>query len=87
MSFKKKVMEGGMRLMTHPRVMGLMSNPKVMNVVMKAFQLRSTAQAALDEKVKIIARMLNLATREDLRDLKAALQRMQDALDKREGSE
>jgi hypothetical protein len=74
------IMERGMRLMGDPRVMKLMSNPKVMNVAMQAFQLRSKAQASLDEKRKAFASLFKLATREDLSELRSTLRSIEQSL-------
>jgi uncharacterized protein YlxW (UPF0749 family) len=80
MDLKKMVMERGMKLMSDPRVMKLMSNPKVMNVVMKGFQLRGKAQATIDEKVKLLAKTLKLATREEVSELKQTIRTLETAL-------
>src|SRR4030095_13204649 len=80
MNLKKMVMERGMKLMSDPRVMKLMSNPKVMNVVMKGFQLRGKAQATIDERVKMLARTLKLATREEVNELKQTIRTLETAL-------
>lgn len=80
MSLKKMVMERGMKLMSDPRVMKLMSNPKVMNVVMKGFQLRGKAQQSIDQKTKALAKMLRLATREEVSELKQTIRTLETAL-------
>ena len=80
MSVKRMMMERGMKLMSDPRVMKLMSNPKVMNVAMQAFQIRSKAQASIDEKVKSLAKTLKLATRDEVRELKNTIRNLEDAL-------
>jgi hypothetical protein len=77
---KRKLLERGMKLMADPRVMKMMSNPKVMNLVMKGFQLRSKAQASLDDKVRSLAKTLKLATREEVSDLKQTLRALEQAL-------
>ena len=80
MSLKRMIMERGMRLMGDPRVMKLMANPKVMQVAMQAFQLRSKAQASLDEKRKAFASLFKLATREDLKELRSTLRNLEQML-------
>jgi hypothetical protein len=74
------MMERGMKLMSDPRVMKLMSNQKVMNVAMQAFQIRSRAQASIDEKVKSLAKTLKLATRDEVRELKSTLRALEETL-------
>jgi hypothetical protein len=80
MSLKNKLMERGMRLMSDPRVMKLMSNPKVMNVVMKGFQLRGKAQAAVDSQVRSLAKTFKLATREEVSELKQNIRTLEQTL-------
>jgi hypothetical protein len=57
-----------------------MSNPKVMNVAMQAFQIRSKAQASIDEKVKSLAKTLKLATRDEVRELKNTIRSLEESL-------
>jgi HAMP domain-containing protein len=80
MSLKQKVMERGMKLMSDPRVTRVLSNPKVMNVVMKGFQLRGQAQAAVDGQLKALARRLRLATRDEVGELKQTIRVLEQSL-------
>jgi HAMP domain-containing protein len=80
MSLKQKVMERGMKLMSDPRVTKVLSNPKLMNVVMKGFQLRGQAQAAVDTQLKAIARRLRLATRDEVGELKQTIRVLEQSL-------
>lgn len=80
MSLKQTLMERGMKLMSDPRVTKLLSNPKVMNVVMKGFQLRGQAQAAVDGQLKAIARRLRLATRDEVGELKQTIRVLEQSL-------
>jgi len=79
-SLKQTLMERGMKLMSDPRVTKLLSNPKVMNVVMKGFQLRGQAQAAVDGQLKAIARRLRLATRDEVGELKQTIRVLEQSL-------
>jgi hypothetical protein len=80
MSLKRTLIERGMKLMSDPRVMKLLSNPKVMNLVMKGFQLRGKAQAQIDAQIKSLARMLKLATREEVAELKRTIRVLEEQL-------
>jgi hypothetical protein len=80
MGLKRTLMERGMRLMSDPRVMKLLSNPKVMNLVMKAFQLRGRVQSQIDAQIKTLAKMLRLATRDELNELKRTIRVLEEEL-------
>jgi hypothetical protein len=80
MSLKRTLIERGMKLMSDPRVMKLLSNPRVMNLVMKGFQLRGKAQAQIDAQIKSLARMLKLATREEVSELKRTIRVLEEQL-------
>ena len=80
MSFKRMVMERGMKLMSDPRVMKVMSNPKFMNLVMKGFQLRGKAQASIDARIKAVAHTFKLATRDEVAELKQTIRTLENTL-------
>ncbi len=80
MSLKRTVMERGMKLMSNPRVMKVLSNPRVMSLVMKGFQLRGRAQAEIDARIKSLAKMLKLATREEVAELKRTIRVLEEQL-------
>ncbi len=80
MSLKDRLMERGMKLMADPRILKIVSNPAVMNVVMKGFQLRGQAQATVDAQVRSWARRFHLATREEVGELKQTIRTLEQAL-------
>lgn len=75
-------MREGMKVISNPRVMGLMSNPRVMKVMMQAFALRGNVQAAVDKRVKRLAKTFKLATQEEVRDLKATVRGLEATLER-----
>ncbi len=79
---REAAMREGMKLMGNPRVMKLMSNPRVMKMMMGAFQLRGNVQAAVDARVKSIAKSLKLATQEEVRDLKATIRTLESQVER-----
>ena len=79
-SLKRTLMERGMKLMSNPRVMKVLSNPKVMNLVMKGFQLRGKAQAQIDAQIKSLAKLLKLATRDEVAELKRTIRALEESL-------
>jgi predicted DNA-binding ArsR family transcriptional regulator len=66
---KKRVMEGAMKFMASERGQKLMQNPQLMQALSKALELRGKVQSNIDGSLKTIQKALNLATREDLRNL------------------
>jgi hypothetical protein len=79
---KKFLTEKGMKLMQDPRFMKLMQDERVMKAMMGAFQMRGKIQESLDQRVEVIAKKLNLATKAEIRDLKRALRKMENELEK-----
>ncbi len=73
-------MRSGMRLMGNPRVMKLVSSPRVMQAMMKAVELRGEVQSAVDARLKRLARTFKLATRDDLSTLQSTIRGLESAL-------
>jgi polyhydroxyalkanoate synthesis regulator phasin len=82
-------------LLQDPRVAKRMREPKVQEVVLKAFRFRGRVEGGIDRRVQRVAGMLNLATQRDLRalqrrirhleqELREAEERLTDAEDARE---
>ncbi len=57
-------------LLQDPRVAKLMQEPKVQQLVVRAFRFRGRLEGSFDERVQRVAYMLNLATQRDLRSLR-----------------
>jgi ubiquinone biosynthesis protein UbiJ len=55
-------------------------NPKVMGAVMKAMALRGKVATATTNASQTVARTLNLATREEVRDLRRTIRRLEEQL-------
>jgi hypothetical protein len=70
---KAAMMTRAMNLMTDPKVMKMLSNPKVTNVLLQAMMLKGRAEQAWNERAQLLARQLNLATQQEVDDLKAEL--------------
>ncbi|MCC7536553.1 MAG: hypothetical protein IT379_10090 [Deltaproteobacteria bacterium] len=81
---KKELIERGMKLMQDPRVMKLMSDPRVMKAMMSAFQARTKVSENIDAQAAKLAKTFNLATKEDLRDLKKTVRKLEDTIKKLE---
>jgi polyhydroxyalkanoate synthesis regulator phasin len=75
-----KIAELGMKLLSNPQIMKVVSNPKVMNVAMQAFELKMKAEAAIDSRVKSVARSLKLATKDEVREMKATIRSLEQSV-------
>jgi uncharacterized protein YceH (UPF0502 family) len=78
MSLKDKVMAEGMKLATNPQVAKLMQDERVMKLVMSAVSMPGKVQSFTAEQKEAFAKMMGLATQDEVRDLKrqiAALER------------
>lgn len=80
MDVKSFLTRQGMKLMQDPRVARLLQDERVMKAVMETVQLRARAQQRFDDRVDQVARMLNLATKREIRELKRNLRRMEQEL-------
>jgi len=82
MDLKSLLMSRGMKLIQDPRVSKLMQDERVMKAMMQAFQLRGKLQENYDSQVDRIAKMLNLATKAEMKELKRTLRKMEQELEK-----
>jgi cell division FtsZ-interacting protein ZapD len=79
---KRFLQEQGMKLMSDPRIGKLLQDERVMKTMMQAFQLKGKVQESFDQRVESIAKMFNLATKSEMRELKRALRKMEGELEK-----
>ena len=81
MDLKQQLLNQAMRLAQDPRVMKALQNPKVMQGVMGAVQLRATLQQNLESSVQRMAKRFNLATDADVRELRRTVRRLERELE------
>lgn len=81
MDLKQQLLNQAYRLMQDPRVMKAMQNPKVMQGVMGAVQLRARVQHNLETSVQRVAKRFNLATDADVRELRRTVRRLERELE------
>ena len=72
----------GKKLIADPRVKDLMKDPRVVNGMMRAIQLRGEVQESFEKRVEDIAHSLNLATTQELKDLRRQMKKMERELEK-----
>ena len=85
MDLKQKLTESALRLMQDPRVIKALQNPKVMQGVMGALQLRVKVQQNLETNAQRVAKGLRLATESEVRDLRRAVRRLERELEAQKG--
>ncbi len=71
-------------LLQDPRVAKLMQEPKVQQLVVKAFRFRGRVEGAFEQRVQRVADALNLATQRDLRSLRRKIRHLEEELRKAE---
>ena len=79
---RDSALKQAMRVLSDPRFGKLMSDPRVMSMVMKTLALRGTVEAAVDDKARAIAGRLQLATRDEVAGLKGRVRELEALLDK-----
>ena len=77
---RQEMMRKGMQLITNPKVMKMMADPRVMNAITQGFALKGQIQSHVEGTMRSVASALNLATREDVENLRRSLAEMEDAV-------
>jgi len=78
---KEQLMTQALRLMQDPRVSKALQNPRVMQGLMGAIQLRAAVQENINARVRRVAKGLNLATEAELRELRHKVRRLERELE------
>jgi septal ring factor EnvC (AmiA/AmiB activator) len=79
---KEFLKKRGMELMQDPKVTKLVQDERVMKVAMQAFQLRGKVQEQIDGNVEKVAKSLGLVTKNDVRELKRTIKKLETELKK-----
>jgi polyhydroxyalkanoate synthesis regulator phasin len=87
MDLKSRVMKKGMELIQDPRVAKVVQDERVMKVAMQAFQLRGKVQEEIDQRVEGVAKSLGLVTKNDVRELKRTIKKLETQLKKQEDAQ
>ncbi len=82
MNLRSRVMKKGMELIQDPRVAKVVHDERVMKVAMQAFQLRGKVQEEIDQRVEGVAKSLGLVTKNDVRELKRTIKKLETELKK-----
>lgn len=75
---KKSLMKQGLKLMSDPRVAKMLQDPRVMKALMQAMAMPGKVQSFTNEQVEKLAKTMNLATEDEVNDLKRTVRRLED---------
>lgn len=79
-SLKDVLVGQAMKLAGSPRVTKLMGDPRLMNAAMKAMSLGGAVKTNMDRAGRLAAGMFGLATQEEVANLRATIQTLEDQL-------
>ncbi|HEY4016513.1 MAG TPA: hypothetical protein VGM06_24425 [Polyangiaceae bacterium] len=79
-SFKKALLERGMKLMSDPRVMRLMQDERVMKALMAAMSVPGKAQTFARDQAELLAKAMALATEGEVKDLRRTVRRLEEEM-------
>jgi polyhydroxyalkanoate synthesis regulator phasin len=77
---KQEAMRRGMMLLSNPKVMKMMADPRLMNAISQGFAIKGRIESEVESHLRGIAEKLNLATREDLDSLRQSVSRMESSV-------
>jgi hypothetical protein len=77
-SVKDTVVGQAMKIASSPRVTKLVSDPRVMNVAMKAVSLGGSVKTGMDKAGRLAAGVFGLATHEEVSSLRSTIQTLED---------
>ena len=77
-SFKKTIIQSGMKLMSDPRVMKMMQDERVMKAVMTALSMPGKVQSFTHDQAERIAKAMALATEDEVKELRRTIRRLED---------
>ena len=80
---KRALIAQGAKLAQSPAAMKLLQNERIMKGLMQALMLRGKVEGLVDQQVERLARSLQLATRDEVRELQRALRRIEEQMDHR----
>lgn len=82
MTWKQQLLNKAFTLMQDPRVAKLLQDPRVMSSIMGAMKLRSDVERSFNQRIKVLAKSLRLASEEEVQELKRAVARLEQELER-----
>jgi cell division FtsZ-interacting protein ZapD len=80
MSLKKSLLEQGMKLISNPRVMKIVQDERVLKAMMQMMQVPGKVQSFTADQIERLAKTLNLATEDEVKDLQRTVRRLEEEL-------
>jgi cell division FtsZ-interacting protein ZapD len=80
MSLKKSLLEQGMKLISNPRVMKVVQDERVLKAMMQMMQVPGKVQSFTADQIERLAKTLNLATEDEVKDLQRTVRRLEEEL-------
>ena len=77
-SFKNLLMKQGMRVMSDPRVLRWMADPRFMKTVMQLMAVPGKVQSFTQDHVEKLAKAMALATEDEVKDLRRTVRRLEE---------
>ena len=81
---KKQALRQGMKLMSNPRFMRAMADPRLMKAISQGFAIRGRMQSEIDNTTQSVARFFNVATQEEVKELRRTIRQMEHMVDRLE---
>jgi hypothetical protein len=75
--WKEQLRNRAVTLLADPRVSALLQDPRVTQGIVSAFKFRSMVEKSIEERVRGIAKRLNLARESELQELRRAVARLE----------
>lgn len=81
MDLKEQLRNKAVSLLADPRVASVLQDPRVTQGIMSVFRLKSKVEKSLEERARVIAKRLDLASASELRELRRAVARLERQLE------
>ncbi len=73
-------MKQGVKWMSDPRITRMLQDPRIMRAVMQMMNVPGKVQSFTSEQVEKLAKTMNLATEDEVRDLKRHVRRLEEEM-------
>jgi polyhydroxyalkanoate synthesis regulator phasin len=80
MSFKKKMMEQGMKLLGDPRLADFMRDERVSRMMLQALSVPGKVTSFTQDQIEKLAKSMNLATEDEVANLRRTVRRLEEEM-------
>lgn len=77
MDWKEQLRNRALTLLSDPRVAAVLQDPRVTQGIVSAFKFRSMVEKSIEDRVRVVAKRLNLASASELSELRRAIARLE----------